>query len=207
MRRFTAMPIWMGALVTAGAAALSTGCHETGDACFWPTDKCADIPCGAIPRPAGVYSCQWQTEQKLRAEQDKYVIYQCEWYLGGDHLGPDGRRHIDAIAKKLDGVPYSVLIEKSDNVTLNETRRKYIIATLTSLGVRDAEKRVVLDYSEAEGFEGTEAVRLGNRAPAGPASGPAGGGFGPTSSGFGAGTSVGGGLGGIGSTGGGIGIY
>jgi hypothetical protein len=206
----TTMPNWTGALLIAGVAALAAGCHETGAGYFWPTDRCADIPCGAIPRPAGVYSCQWQNEQKFRAEQDKYVIYQCEWYLGGDHLGPEGRRHVETIAKKLDGVPFSVIIEKSANANLNETRRKYIVATLTSLGVSSAERRVVVDYSEAEGFDGSEAVRLGNSAPSGPAAGPAGGGFGPTSAGAGAGTisggAVGGGFGG-GFGGGGMGIY
>jgi hypothetical protein len=199
-----------GALLMLGAAAFASGCHDTGCDWVWPTDRCADIPCGAIPRPAGVYNCQWQNEQKLRAEQDKYVIYQYEWYMGGDRLGPDGRRHVDTIAKKLDSVPFSVIIEKSNNVNLNETRRKYIVATLTSLGVGDAEKRVVVDYSEAEGFDGAEAVRLGNRAPSGPAAGPAGGGFGPTNAGAGAGTVIGGGIGGGlggGFGGGGTGIY
>jgi hypothetical protein len=190
-------------LLTLGVAVLAAGCHETGYVC--PTDRCADIPCGAIPRPAGIYSCQWQTEQKLRAEQDKYVIYQYEWYAGGKRLGPDGRRHIEAIAKRLDGVPYPVIVEKSDDPALNETRRKSVVEMLTSLGATDAERRVILGYSEAEGFDGAEAVRLGNRAPSGPATGPAGGGFGATNSGAGAGTNFGGGFGGGGLSGGGLG--
>jgi hypothetical protein len=210
MRELTAMPNWTtGVLLTLGVVVLSAGCHETGYVC--PTDRCADIPHGAIPRPAGVYSCQWQTEQKLRAEQDKYVIYQCEWYAGGDHLGPDGRRHIETIATQLAGVPYPVIVEKSENVALNETRRKSVVAMLTNLGATDAERRVILGFSEAEGIDGSEAVRLGNRAPSGPATGPAGGGFGPSNAGAGAGTNFGGGFGGSGfgggGGGGGMGVY
>jgi hypothetical protein len=207
MRELTAMPNWTtGVLLTLGVVAVAAGCHESG--CNCPTDRCADITCGAIPRPAGVYSCQWQTEQKLRAEQDKYVIYQCEWYAGGDHLGPDGRRHIETIATQLSGVPYPVIVEKSENATLNETRRKSVVAMLTNLGATDAERRVILGYSEAEGFDGAEAVRLGNRAPSGPATGPAGGGFGPSSAGAAAGTNFGGGFGGSAlGGGGGMGVY
>jgi len=200
------MPNWPRVLLALGAMSLAAGCHQTGY--FWPTDRCADIPCGAIPQPAGVYSCQWQTEQKLRAEQDKFVIYQYEWFQGGDHLGPAGRRHIEAIAPRLDGVPYPVLIEKSEDTTLDETRRQFVIATLISLGAAQAERRVILGYSEAEGLDGTEAVRLGNRSPAAPGTTPGGGGYGATNAGFGAGTTFGGGFGGLGGgSGGGMGVY
>jgi hypothetical protein len=206
MRDALTMRNWLGALFILGTMLPAAGCHQTGY--FWPTDRCADIPCGAIPQPAGVYSCQWQTEQKLRAEQDKFVIYQYEWFQGGDHLGPAGRRRIEAIAQRLDSVPYPVLIEKSEDTTLDETRRQFVIATLISLGAAQAERRVILGYSEAEGLDGTEAVRLGNRSPAAPGTTQGGGGYGATNAGFGAGTTFGGGFGGIGGgSGGGMGIY
>jgi hypothetical protein len=205
MRDSLKMPNWTGVLLVLGATTLAAGCHQTGY--FWPTDRCADIPCGAIPQPAGNYSCQWQTEQKLRAEQDKFVIYQYEWTQGGDHFGPAGRRHIEAIAQRLDGVPYPVLIEKSEDTNLDDSRRKYMIELLTSMGVAEAERRVILGYSEAEGLDGTEAVRLGNRSPAAPGITPGGGGYGATNSGFGAGTTFGGGIGSGGAIGGGMGVY
>ncbi|HEV8068133.1 MAG TPA: hypothetical protein VGP76_10375 [Planctomycetaceae bacterium] len=206
MRDALMMRNWLGAPLILGAMSLAAGCHQTGY--FWPTDRCADIPCGAIPQPAGVYSCQWQTEQKLRAEQDKFVIYQYEWFQGRDHLGPAGRRHIEAIAQRLDNVPYPVLIEKSEDTTLDETRRQFVIATLISLGAAQAERRVILGYSEAEGLDGTEAVRLGNRSPAAPGTTPGGGGYSATNAGFGAGTTFGGGFGGLGGgSGSGMGIY
>jgi hypothetical protein len=205
MRSSLTMPHWTGVLLVLSATTLAAGCHQTGY--FWPTDRCADIPCGAIPQPAGTYSCQWQTEQKLRAEQDKFVIYQYEWTQGGDHFGPAGRRHIEAISQRLEGVPYPVLIEKSEDTNLDDSRRKYVIAMLTSMGVAEAERRVILGYSEAEGLDGTEAVRLGNRSPAAPGITPGGGGYGATNSGFGAGTTFGGGIGSGGAIGGGMGVY
>jgi hypothetical protein len=181
---------------------LAAGCHETG--CVCPTDRCADIPPGAIPQPPGTYSCQWQTAQKLRAEQDKFVIYQYEWFEGGDHLGPDGRRHVEAIAQQLGGVPFPVVVEKSTDGKLDALRRQQVIADLAKLGAPDPERRVILGYSEAEGLQGTEAVRLGNRSPASPVLAPGGGGYGASSAGFGAGTTFGGGVGGgVGGSGGG----
>jgi hypothetical protein len=203
MRNVISIPSWPGVVLVLAATALTAGCHQGGYVC--PTDRCADIPSGAIPQPAGVYSCQWQTEQKLRAEQDKFVIYQYEWFQGRDHLGPAGRRHIETIAQRLDGVPYPVIVEKSEDTKLDETRRKHVIVLLTSLGDTQAERRVILGYSEAEGFDGAEAVRLGNRSPAAPGNTPGGGGYGPTNSGFGAGTTFGGGLGG--GSGAGMGVY
>ncbi|HEV7998613.1 MAG TPA: hypothetical protein VGP63_01960 [Planctomycetaceae bacterium] len=202
MRNSFTMRNWPSMLLALGATALTAGCHQTGYVC--PTDRCADIPCGAIPQPLGTYSCQWQTQQKLRADQDRFVIYQYEWFQGGDHLGPAGRRHIETISQQLSGVPYPVLIEKSEDATLNEARKKHVVATLASLGAADTERRVILGYSEAEGLDGTEAVRLGNRSPAAPGLTPGGGGYGPTNAGFGAGTTFGGGAGGVG---GGMGMY
>jgi len=207
MRNSNAMPNWSGLFLILGAAGLAAGCHETG--WVWPTDRCADIPCGAIPQPAGVYCCQWQNAQKFRAEQDKFVIYQYEWFQGGDHLGPDGRRHVEAIAQGLAAVPFPVIVEKSnDNTKLDETRKQQVIATLTTLGAPDAERRVILGYSEAEGLAGTEAVRLGNRSPAAPSLAPGGGGgYGPSGGGSGAGTTFGAGAGGLGGGISGGGMY
>jgi hypothetical protein len=205
MRTSITMANWPGVLLIWGAAALAGGCHEGGYVC--PTDRCADIPSGAIPQPAGIYSCQWQTEQKLRAEPDKFVIYQYEWFQGGDHLGPSGQRHIETIAQRLDSVPFPVVIEKSEDTALNEERRRSVVATLTSLGATEAQRRVILGYSEAEGLDGAEAVRLGNRSPAGPGLTPGGGGYGATNAGIGAGTSFGGGIGGGSGLSGGMGMY
>lgn len=198
-------------LVMFSWAALMAGCKYDGG-WAWCTDNCADIPCGAIPPPAGTYSCQWQREQAARAQQDFYVIHEYEWSMAGEKLGPDGRRHVGAIASHLGEGPQQVMVAESDNDKLNAARRKAIIENLQKLGVFDAENRVVVGESQAEGLYGQEAVRYGTirlngtgttgtGANAGANSTP--GGFGPTSSGFGAGTTFGGG----GYGGGGMGIF
>jgi len=195
-------------LVVTIVAALAAGCHEDGHICS--TDKCADIPPGAIPQPAGVYNCRWTNEQAARAEQDKFVIHQMEWFSGGDQLGPDGRRHIEQIAKRWGEVPYPIIVSASDDSSLNTKRQQIIVETLTRLGVDDADRRVKVGYPEAEGLYGTEAVRYGNIRLGGNTTGTSGAfgtgsttGYGGTSSGFGVGTTSGAGTG----FGGGMGVY
>jgi hypothetical protein len=200
------------AITMLGWAALAAGCsYDYG--CKCPTDRCADIPPGAIPPPAGTYSCRWQTEQIARAQQDFFVIHQTEWYLGGKELGPDGRKHIREIAKRLSEHASSpVIVSATVDDKLNAARKQVVVESLLKLGVLDADSRVVSGESEAEGLYGQEAVRDGTArlqgggtgtAGAGGGLGAAGGGLGTPGSGFGTGTTFGGGTG----LGGGMGVY
>ncbi len=197
------------AFVMLGCAALAAGCHYDGG-WAWCTDQCADIPCGAIPPPAGTYSCQWQTEQIARASRISSCIHEYEWSMGAEQLGPDGRKHVHELAKRLGDGPQHVIVAASDNDKRNVARRKVIVEHLTQLGVLDADNRVVIGESQAEGLYGQEAVRYGtsrlggtNTTGAGGGANASPGGFGPTSSGFGAGTSTGGGT----VMGGGMGVF
>jgi hypothetical protein len=205
------MTHWSLALVLMSWAALSAGCSSYDYGWKCRTDRCADIPCGAIPPPAGTYSCRWQTEQIARAQQDFFVIHQTEWYLGGKQLGPDGRKHVREIAKRLGEGSCPVIIAATDDDKLNAARKQAVVESLFQLGVFDADTRVVSGESEAEGLYGQEAVRYGTArlqgggttTGAGGGLGAGGGGLGTPGSGFGAGTTFGGGTG----LGGGMGVY
>ena len=130
--------------------------------------------------------------------------------MGAEQLGPDGRKHVHELAKRLGDGPQRVIVAASDNDKRNVARRKVIVEHLTQLGVLDADNRVVIGESQAEGLYGQEAVRYGtsrlggtNTTGAGGGANASPGGFGPTSSGFGAGTSTGGGT----VMGGGMGVF
>lgn len=155
-------PASCGTLLTAlaGASLFLSGCHACCDG-IMGRDPCATIPPGAIPSPVGTYACQWQTAQIAKADLDKFVIHQNEWYMGGDTLGPDGKRHMTKIADRLPHVPCPVIIATSDNEELDNTRREFVVKKLADAGVDDAENRVVLAVPEAEGMYGQEAVRNG----------------------------------------------
>ncbi len=216
MSKQFSMTSWILAAVLPALAALSAGCaRDSAGGYVFCTDKCADIPCGAIPPPAGTYNCRWQNEQAARAQLDFFVVHHYEWYMGGDKLGPDGRRHIRGLAKRLGELPTPVIVAESGDDKLDAARKQNVAAYLTELGVPNAEGAVVIGGSEAEGLYGQNAVRLGNVRLGGTAAGGTGTGFGgtpggtnfggTTGGGFGYGTTFGGGLGG--GMGGGMGIY
>jgi hypothetical protein len=202
------------------AAACNTSCGKKGcgkkgcKICNGPTPLCGpdcdDIKLGAIPRPVGTYSCQWQAAQIGRATQGKMVVFESEWYLGGQELGPEGQKHIARIAKQLATNEYPIVVEphfdtqrNSFDESLNEARRLAVVDRLARAGVPTPESRVIVGLPEAEGLYGPEAVRYGTIRLLGGAN-LLGGGIG----GGGAGGGVGGGLGGIGGgLGGGGGIF
>jgi hypothetical protein len=189
------------------AALLAGGCQNCGQK--HGIDKCADIPSGAIPKPNGTYSCQWQTAQISRAGQDQWLVYEYEWFKEGKQLGPFGQRHVEALVQQLPHCdckivvePYFDQLKNAPDAELNEARRQVLVTQLAAAGVPDADSRVVLGYSEALPLYGPEAVQVGDaRLPGGVSGiGGTGGGAGAFGGqyggiGGGAGTTVGGGMG------------
>ena len=57
--------------------------------------------------------------QIARAQQDHFMIYENEWYLGGKELGPFGQRHVADIAAHINGTPFKVAIEPHFDVQRN----------------------------------------------------------------------------------------
>lgn len=188
----------------------SRRCSSCGGGGLWP--NCDDIQSGAIPRRAGTYLCAWETEQIARANQDKFVIYENEWYLGGRELGRMGQEQVARIAKQLEKSDYNVIIEphfdtdkNSFDESLNEARRLAVVGKLESAGVPNAESRVLVAMPEALPMYGQEATWKGNIRMIGGSlfggmGGFGGGGFGGMG-GFGGGFG-GGGFGGFGGMGG-----
>lgn len=180
-----------------------------GDAGLWP--NCDDIQSGAIPRRAGTYLCAWQTEQIARANQDKFVIYENEWYLGGRELGRMGQEQVARMVKQLEKSDYNVVIEphfdsekNTFDDSLNEARRLAVVGKLEAAGVPNADGRVIVAMPEALEMYGQEATWKGNIRLLG---GSMFGGFGGFGGGFGGFGGFGGGLGGFGGGGGGFGGF
>ncbi len=128
-------------------------CHSGLAGC-----DCRDIDKGAIPQPAGTFTCQWTDAQTTRAAADKFVIYRYEWIEG--KLSPFGERHIPEIAHQLPLVPWPVVVEPSGDAKLDQERRLAVFAALSRCGAI-SEDRIVLGNSEALGLPGYEALRDG----------------------------------------------
>jgi hypothetical protein len=168
-------------------------------------DHHADIPHGAIPAPLGTYACEWQQAQSSLADEDYFVLYPNEWRYGagedGTRLGPAGVRRLEEFARRLPHEPFSVVIDKSEDAGLDQARRVAAVEYLSSLGMRNADSRVVVGRGQANGLYGLEAPRIGGGFLQAGGTGGSGAGAG----GFGGGGIGGGGLGGGGFGGGGIG--
>jgi len=118
-----------------------------------PTAPVSPLPNGACVR-------WWAAKQAERAAADEYVIYKCEWHLGGTLLTQSGFAHLERVARHIQGTRFCVVIQPELNIQLNELRRQQVIKFLTDYGVDNAGHRVFLAHPEAEGLNGSEAERL-----------------------------------------------
>jgi hypothetical protein len=185
----------VSATVSAATLAASLGCKLEPECAGGRA--CQDIPAGAIPQPLGTHACQWQAAQMDRAEQDKYVLYSYEWQSGGDQLGPFGEHHLERIASTLEGTPFPVILQKTDNADLDASRRQKIVERLLQREIQGADARVIVATPEAEAMYGISApgtaveyLRTGGQGGATQGGGNFGGG------GLGGGAGMGGGFGG-----------
>lgn len=180
--------------------------------------RCPDFSWRDVPAPPGTYVCRWTKAQDERAEEADFVLHQHEWYQDGVKLGPEGRRHLDVIARRLQDGPYTVVVEPStpryernddadsaiDRASqVDAQRRDYTVNYLLVAGIADAADRVVVDRPRDEGIAGNEARRLQGQLQNGGGRGNGQGGGG-ANGGFGGGGFGGGGFGGGGFGGGGI---
>jgi len=165
------------------------GCYATGG------------PTSDRPFPIGqVSDSHWETQQ-TNAEAADFIVHLHEFVEETAKLAPGTKDHLEQIALRLEHVPFPVVIERYPHrrwPELDEARRRIIVESLARMGVPDAEHRVVIAPSFAEGFtarEGEQAYNqvFGSNFSGG--SGFGGGGFGGISGGFGGG-GVGGAIGG-----------
>ncbi len=152
---------------------IATGCQRIRD-WHYKEHLCAPtVPLEATPVPIGTSLNDYKHLHRVAAVEE-FVIFQREWYQGGNQLGPEGRRHLNLMIEIIGAFANPIIIEPQDVIigadetiddamervrALNEFRRQYIIAELTNAGVPSAEKRVLIGRPRSEGLSGDEAVR------------------------------------------------
>jgi len=155
---------------TAAAVAVCTVLFATG--CAKPRAGAFYIPPGP-PHPLGTLSDPMWKTQETNAEASKFVIYQHEFMFNTARLNMGGEDHVKQIAVELrDGAPFPVLVERSmtgdrvgdvydypvhPNPDLDNKRREVIVRALASMGVADADERVLVSPALAVGFTDQEA--------------------------------------------------
>lgn len=111
---------------------------------------------GQPPSPHGTYVAAWQEEQANRAEANDFTIFLPDWFNGGTDLGPKGLHNLGHMVRRLQDVPFPIVIEPHHDAQLNESRRQVIVRALLNQGVPDAEQRVAVAFPQGEGLYGVE---------------------------------------------------
>lgn len=124
------------------------------------------------PMPMGYANDPIYRQQEANAEASDFVVYEHEFQGNSARLNDAGEDHVKQIAARVEKTPFPVIIAQSKitprpetvhkypvhhNEELDLRRREVIVQALGSMGVQDAEKRVVVGraltfpYTDAEG--------------------------------------------------------
>ena len=111
------------------------------------------------PFPLGeVTDAHWET-QETNAQAAKFIFHDHEFVGETADLAPSAKKHLMQVALRLEHVPFPVVIEESEynrHPELDQKRRHTVVEQLGRLGVENAEERVIVANSFAEGFTGIE---------------------------------------------------
>ncbi len=195
---------WVAVPVATALLSMSGGCfHRPSAGLFYQPPP--------TPAPLGTHVDNVFRMQEENAEAAKFIVYQHEFELNqfvqgknvnGFRLNEYGEDHVKKIAEQLRrGVHFPVVIERNQTSAkphsqfhypvhfdpdLDMKRREVVVRSLVAMGIPDADQRVVVAPSFAQGYEDIESEMSYRR-------GIFGGFFG---GGFGGGGGGGGGFGG-----------
>lgn len=171
---------------------LSVGCSKNGREHYR----------AQTPATLGTISDDIWQQQEENAEASDFVVHEHEFIGNTTRLNTAGEEHVKEIAVRANEVPFPILVQPSSmsrregdkygypihgSEQLDAERRTLIVRSLESMGVEDAEDRVVVSPALAPGFEQFEAERAYRRGFSGRGNGRGFGGFGGGFGGFGGG--------------------
>ncbi len=125
------------------------------------------------PQPLGTLSDPVWQNQESNAEMADFIIYEHEFQRDAEWLNTAGEDHVKQIAARLlGGQDARVVVERSMSSARDETefgypvhpnpeldlrRRDIIVRSLAAMGISDADERVLVAPSFAQGITGNEA--------------------------------------------------
>jgi uncharacterized membrane protein YgcG len=156
-------------------------------------DRCADIPCGAIPAKPGTQLCQWQQAQVASASTDLGVFYQADFIGTTDELGPAARKHVDRMVQQglVGKVP--VILDPSEDPQRDEARTVALASAFTNAGAAMSPDQIQVAYPPALGLSAVNAQQATQNLSRQGGGGQGGGGLGGGMTGGGMGGGFGGG--------------
>lgn len=167
-------------LILSALLAVSIGCKSNQG--IFGIDRCADIPCGAIPAKPGTQLCQWQQAQVASASTDLGVFYQADFIGIRDELGPAAQKHVDRMVQQGLIGKVSVILDPSDDPERDGARAVALATAFTNAGSPMTPEQIQVAYAPALGLSPVRAQQsaqnLTRRGGSGQGSSGQGGGLG-----------------------------
>ncbi len=127
-----------------------SGCnHHRG---LTGVDSIADVPKGAVPEPAGVKLCRWQTAQVQQAAQDQTVLYKADFLGESDQLAPSATEKILRALQNGTADVQMWVVEATQDTTQDSRRVNSVTQQLANWGVQSP--RVGIGMPTALGMPG-----------------------------------------------------
>ncbi len=176
--------------------AISSGCR-LGQGIF-NVDRCADVPCGAIPAKAGSHLCEWQQVQVRNATNDLGVFYQADFVGTSTMLSPAAEQQVARLVQQGAVGKIPIVVEPSSDARRDTDRVYRLASAFSAAGAPMSIDQIQVAHPAALGLEGFRAQQVARTtARSGSRGGGQGGGGGTGGGGLGGGS----GMGGVGSGG------
>jgi uncharacterized membrane protein YgcG len=190
MRNFFHTGVAIGLLMGATA---STGCRNADG--IFGVDRCANVPCGAIPNMPGSHLCEWQHAQVANASIDRFMFYQADFVGTSDRLGPAAGQRVDTLVHEGVLGAVDLYVEPSGEAQRDAARVVALASAFNSVGVPITPDQIQIAYPPAIGLDGFQAQQVsraasrsgGGGGQRGGGGGQLGGGGGQSGGGFGGG--------------------
>jgi uncharacterized membrane protein YgcG len=169
-------PITPSSSISLFVASLGLALGGCANKCGCPRDtQCDHSPC-AIASPPGTYTRQHLGLEHAKARANNFVIYQHEWFDGGDRLGPGGHEHVRKIVAELPKQVHPIVVERQQVMPdergetidqaiarteqLDQARRTSVVEALSKAGVPDADGLVIVGNASSEDLYADEAPQI-----------------------------------------------
>ncbi len=141
-----------------GVVSTFPGCRTGQGICN--VDRCADVPCGAIPAPAGSYLCNWQQAQVASASIDLGVFYQSDFVGDSVNLSPSAEQQVARLVQQGAVGTIPIVIEPSNDPQRDAGRVYMLASAFSAAGYPMSADHIQVAHPAAIGLEGFQAQQI-----------------------------------------------
>jgi uncharacterized membrane protein YgcG len=139
-----------------------TGCRSRNG--IFGVDRCANVPCGAIPGKPGNHLCEWQQAQVKSASTDLGVFYQADFIGKTDRLSPAAEKQVARLVQQEAIGTVPLVLEPSDDSKRDASRVVMLASAFTAAGSPMAAEQIQIANPPALGMQGYRAQQVARAA-------------------------------------------